>query len=71
MQEISYPLEAGFKSSSMMGRTEVATVKGPVLNTRVSGFSVSGDTGGSIGGNLCPKCISMGLMKKTNCLQLP
>ncbi len=37
-RNISYPLEAGFKASSMMGRTEVATVKGPVLNTRVSGF---------------------------------
>uniref|UniRef100_A0A671PVW7 PDZ domain-containing protein n=1 Tax=Sinocyclocheilus anshuiensis TaxID=1608454 RepID=A0A671PVW7_9TELE len=30
VRNISSPLEAGFKASSMMGGTEVATVKGPV-----------------------------------------
>ncbi|KAL1262479.1 hypothetical protein QQF64_007744 [Cirrhinus molitorella] len=49
VRNISSPLEAGFKASGMMGGTEFATVKGPVLDTRVSGFSISGDTGDSIG----------------------
>ncbi|RXN35232.1 neuroblast differentiation-associated AHNAK isoform X1 [Labeo rohita] len=46
---ISSPLEAGFKASGMMEGTEFSTVKGPVLDTRVSGFSISGDAGDSIG----------------------
>ncbi|XP_052010749.1 neuroblast differentiation-associated protein AHNAK-like [Xyrauchen texanus] len=37
-------IDARLKDSNMIGETEFATVQGPVLDTRVSGFSISGCT---------------------------